>query len=129
MGPVRNIINILIVGFILFLLYLFLGQGSTEFNSGGKKEILESGARINELCNTNGSCPTTLEGWEKWGSGVELSKGNMLYFVTPTEEGEGKDKIKKFQEFRLVYRFFMPDKWFEVQGGVGKKVTSGWKNR
>ena len=36
---------------------------------------------------------------------------------------------KQSQTFKLVYCFFMPDNWFEVQGGVGKKVTSGWTGR
>ncbi len=125
----KKIMNILIGGFILLILYFFAGHDFVKFYSGGQAEIIETAAHINELCDTNGSCPTTLEGFQKWDSGSgELSKGNMLYFVTPGEGGKDDDKGIKHKEFRLIYRFFMPDKWFEVQGGVGKNLTSGWKS-
>ncbi len=126
----KTVLNTLIIGSILLILYSFLGHDFVKFYFGGKTEILEAAAHINKLCNANGSCPTTLKGWQVWRSGSEtLFKDNMLYFVTPGERSKDSDKSKKHQTFRLVYRFFMPDHWFEVQSGVGKKVTSGWKSR
>jgi len=126
----KTVVNTLIIGSILLILYFFVGHDFVKFSFGGKTEILEAGAHINKLCNSNGSCPKTLEGWQVWRSGSEtLFKDNMLYFVAPGGGSKDSGKSKKHQEFRLVYRFNLPDHWFEVQGGVGKKVTSGWKTR
>lgn len=122
--------NVLIIGSILLILYFFVGHDFVKFFFSGKTKILEAAAHINKLCNANGSCPLTLEGWQVRGSGSErLFKDNMIYFVTPGAGSKDSGKINKHQEFRLVYRFFLPDDWFEAQGGVGKKVTSGWKSR
>lgn len=127
---IKTIANSLIIGTILLIIYLFVGHDFVRFYFGGKTEILEAGESINRLCNTNGSCPKTLEGWKLRGSGSgTLHKGNMMYYVTPGGGNKDGDKGKEPQEFILVYRFFLPDHWFEVQGGVGKKVTSGWKSR
>ncbi len=126
----KTIVNTLIIGSILLILYFFVGHDFVKFYFGGKTEILEAGAHINKLCNANRSCPKTPEGWQAWRSESEaLFKENMIDFVTPGEGSKDNGKRKKHQEFRLVYRFFLPDDWFEVQGGVGKKVTSGWKSR
>ncbi len=126
----KTVVNTLIIGSILLILYFFVGHDFVKFYFSGKTEILEAGAHINKLCNANRSCPKTLEGWQVWRSGSEsLFKDNMIYFVTPGERSKDSSKSKKHQEFRLVYRFFLPDDWFEVQGGVGMKVTSGWKSR
>lgn len=125
-----KVLNTLIIGSILLILYSFVGHNFVKFYFGGKTEILEAAAHINKLCSANGSCPTTLYGWQVRRNGSEtLFKDNMLYFVNLGERSEHSDKSKRHQTFRLVYRFFMPDHWFEVQGGVGKKVTSGWITR
>lgn len=126
----KNVVNTLIVGAILLIVYTFVGHDFVKFYFGGETELRQAAANINKLCNDNGSCPTTPDGWQRWGSGSEeLFKDNMLYFVTPGEVEKDNEKSKKHQEFRLVYRFFMPSKWFEAQGGVGREVTSGWKSR
>ena len=122
-------VNILMILSILLMLYFFAGHDFMKFYFGGKAEILEAGDHINKLCNANGSCPTTLEGWEKANSGANLIKGNMLYYVDPGKDIKDGGEKKKNRTFKLVYRFFMPDDWFEVHGGVGKKVTSGWTGR
>lgn len=122
-------VKILVILSGLAILYLFAGHGFLKFYLGGKAEILETGDRINKLCNANGSCPTTLEGWEKANSGTHLFRKEMLYYVAPGEDLKDGAERKKNQTFKLVYRFFMPDDWFEVQGGVGQQVTSGWTGR
>lgn len=120
--------NTLIISSILFLSYLFIGQGFVEFHFGGKKEMLQTAALINNLCNANGSCPFMLEGWE--GEHGRLRKGRILYIPTPIPGSENNEKGRKPQSFRMIYVMtFPPDDWFEVQGGVGKKVTSGWTGR
>ena len=126
----KTVLNALLIGSILLICYYFAGHHFATFYFGGKTAMLETAAHINKLCNTNGTCPTTLEGWQVRRNGSEtLFKDNMLYFVTSGEGGKDSDQRKKHQSFRLVYRFLIPDDWFEVQGGVGKKVTSGWKSR
>lgn len=122
-------VTILIILAVLVTLYLFLGHDVVRFYTGGKTEILEAGNQINALCNTNNACPTTLEGWETSAAGTSLAKGAMLYFVDAGEEGKGDGGGKKNQTFKLVYRFVMPDDWYEVKGGVGKQVTAGWTGR
>lgn len=124
----KTAVKTLIISSILFLLYLFIGHGFVEFYSGGKKETLQTAVLINNLCNANGSCPLTLEGWE--GENGRLRKGRMLYITTPIPGSGNNEKSLKPQSFRLIYVMpFPPDDWFEVQGGVGKKVTSGWTGR
>ena len=126
----KTLINTLIIASILLILYFFVGHDFVKFFFGGKTEILEAAEHINKLCNANGSCPKTLEGWQVRGSGSKrLFKGNMIYFVTPGAGSKDSGKSEKYQDFRLVYRFFLPDDWFEAQVGVGKKVTSGWESR
>jgi hypothetical protein len=126
----KTVLNTLIIGSIFLILYFFVGHDFVKFYFGGKTKILEAAAHINKLCNANGSCPTTLEGWQVWKDGSEtLFKDNMLYFVKPDEESKDNDKNKEYRSFRLAYRFFMPDHWFEAQGGVDRQVTSGWKSR
>lgn len=122
--------NFLIVASVLLIIYLFAGHDFTKFYFGGKTEMLEVAGRVNKLCNDSGSCPATLEGWQARGSKtVPLSNGNMLYFVIDDKKGPHGAESKEFKGFRLVYRFFMPDDWFEVEGGVGKPISSGWKSR
>jgi hypothetical protein len=54
----------------------------------------------------------------------------MLYMTTPLPGSEHNEMSRKPQSFRLIYVMTFPtDDWFEVQGGVGKKVTSGWTGR
>lgn len=126
----KSVLNILIIGSVLLILYFFVGHGFVKFYVGGKAEILNTAAEINKQCNANGACPTSLEGWRvRRDEPLMLSKGNMLYFVTTDKEDKDNDKGMKNQSFKLVYHFFMPDDWFEVQGGVGKQVISGWKSR
>lgn len=122
--------NILIIASVVMLAYLFVGNGFTEFYFGGKTEMLEVAKRVNKLCNDNGSCPASLEGWQARGSkAVPLVNGNMLYFVIADENSSHGAKSKEYKGFRLIYSFFMPDDWFEVEGGVGKPISSGWKSR
>lgn len=123
----KTVVNTLIIGSIVLIFYFFVGHNFVKFYFGGRTELLETAEYINKLCNACGSCPTTLDGWEK--SNRNLFKGNMIYIVDPG--GEIKDSVerKKNQTFILAYRFFMPDNWFEARGGVGKEVTSGWTGR
>jgi len=122
----KTVLNTLIVGSILLILYIFTGHGFVKFYTGGKTEILKAGALINKRCNESGACPTTLDGWHQSYTNPDMMiKDDMAYFVSSTEAGAKG----KHQTFRLVYRFFMPDDWFEVQGGVAKQVTSDWKSR
>lgn len=121
--------KLLMIGAVLLLVYVFAGHDVVRFYAGGKSEILEAGKQINALCNAHGACPTTLEGWETSAAGTSLAKGAMLYFVDAGEEGKGDGVGKRNQTFKLVYRFSMPDDWYEVKGGVGKQVTAGWTGR
>ena len=124
----KTVVNTLIISSILLFLYLFIGHGFVEFYFGGKNEILQAAARINRLCNDHGSCPLVIEGWE--GENGKLRKSRMLYVATPTPGRENNEKSLNPQSFRLIYVMtFPPDDWFEVQGGVGKTVTSGWTGR
>jgi hypothetical protein len=125
---IKTVMNTLIISSIFLILYLFIGHAFIEFYFGGKKEILQTAALINNQCNANGSCPLVLENWE--GENGRLRKGRMLYITTPIPESENNEKSLKPQSFRLIFEMtFPPDDWFEVQGGVGKKVTSGWTGR
>lgn len=124
----KTVVNTLIMSSILSMLYLFMGHGFVEFYFGGKKEILQTAALINNLCNANGSCPVRIESWE--GENGRLRKGRILYMTTPVPGRENKEEDLNPQSFRLIYVMtFPPDDWFEVQGGVGKNVTSGWTGR
>jgi len=124
----KTVIKTLIMGSILLTLYLFIGHGFVEFYFDGKKEILQTANLINNLCNAKGSCPLMLESWE--GENGRLRKGQMLYITTPIPGSENNEKSIKPQSFRLIYVMSFPtDDWFEVQGGVGRKVTSGWTGR
>ena len=124
----KTVVKTLTMGSILLIFCLFIGYGIVEFYFGGKNEILQAAARINRLCNDNGSCPLVIEGWE--GENGKLRKGSMMYVATPIPGSENNEKSLKPQSFRLIYVMtFPPDDWFEVQGGVGKTVTSGWTGR
>ena len=120
--------HILIIGSVLLIFYFFVGFNFAEFYFGGKTKLLEAAGNINKLCNDNGSCPQTLEGWQIEENGT-LRKDKMLHFVVPVDGSKDSVKSMKPQAFRLVYVMTIPDHWFEAQGGVGKKVTSGWKSR
>ena len=122
-------LKLLMIVAALLALYVFVGHDLVRFYASGKAEILEAGNQISVLCDANGACPTTLEGWEPSAAGTRLAKGAMLYFVDAGEEGKGDGVGKKNQTFKLVYRFVMPDDWYEVKGGVGKQVTAGWTGR
>lgn len=121
-----TIINVLIIGSICLILYFFMGRNYVNFN---ETEILETAASINKQCNENGACPETLEGWKIWRSGEKtLIKNGMLYYISSGDGDKGADKSKDRNAFRLVYGLGLDD-WFEAQGGVGKKVTSGMRSR
>lgn len=122
-------LNIFMIGSIFLLIFAFVGQEFLVFYSGGKSEMLEAGERINKLCNDNGACPASIEGWQKSYLGAYLTKGNMRYYANLGKETKDGGKGENNQTFKMVYSFFMPDDWFEVQGGVGKQVTSGWSGR
>ena len=125
----KTIINSLIIAFILLIIYFVVGHGYVKFFFSGKDELLKTAAYINELCNTKGSCPTNLDGWEAGmsKSSTILGKGNMVYHVFPSVKDKDNKKSKNYQSYILGYHFIMPH-WFEAQGGVGKEVTSGWKS-
>lgn len=124
----KTVVNTLIISSILLTVYFLTGHNFVEFYWGGRNEILQTGTLISNLCNARGSCPLMLEGWE--GENGRLRKGRMLYIAAPIPGGENNEKGLKPQSFRLIYVMpFPPDDWFEVQGGVGKKVTSGWTSR
>lgn len=99
------------------------------FYLGGRSEIIAAGEHINRLCHANDTCPISLEGWRIPRSGsAALSRQNMLYFMGTGKENPNRDTGPR-DAFRLVYPFFAPDHWYEVQGGVDRAVTSGWKSR
>ena len=124
----KTVVKTLTIGSVLFMLCLFIGQGIVEFYFSGKKEMLQTAALVNNLCNDNGSCPLLLESWE--GENGRLRKGRMLYMTTPIHGSEKNEKSLKPQSFKMIYVMALPpDDWFEVQGGVGKEVTSGWTGR
>ena len=87
--------------------------------------MLDTAAKINRFCNDAGACPAQLEGWQLQGDSGMLSNNNLLYLPL-TIEGSGQGKPR--QIFKLVYRFFVPE-WFEVQGGVGRELTTEWVSR
>lgn len=120
--------NILIVGTVFLIFYAMAGSQLAGFYFGGKKAILAAGEEINKLCNEQGACPQTLSGWREQREGL-LRKDSMLYFLPAEKPGDGNKGKPGPQSFRIVYSMPMPDNWFEVQGGVGKKVSSGWKSR
>ncbi len=126
----KVILNTLIIGSIILILYAVVGHGFVIFYFKGKTEILETAEQINELCNANGSCPTNPLGWQvgEYGRKVPF-KNSMLYIADPNEVSNDSHNSKKYLTFRLVYQFFMPDHWFEVQGGVNKEITSDWQSR
>lgn len=124
----KTVATAVIIVSILLILSLFMGNGFIGFYSGGKKEILRTAALINDRCNADGSCPLTLESWE--GEKGRLRKGQMMYIATSAPGSRDDEKGPKPQSFRLIYVMTFPtDDWFEVQGGVGRKVTSGWTGR
>jgi hypothetical protein len=127
---IRTVLNALIVGFMLLLAYYFVGHDFVKFYLGGKAELLGVAAQINSECNAAGSCPTELAGWRAWNDdGLPLFKDNMLYFASAGEGTDEPEENGRYPAFKLIYRFFPPDHWFEAQGGVGKTVTSGWQSR
>lgn len=124
----KTVVRTLVIGSVLLMVYLFVAQGLVEFYLGGKKEMLQAADLINNLCSADGSCPLVLEGWE--GENGRLRKGRLLYIPAPGPGSENTEKSPKPQAFRLIYVMTFPsDDWFEVQGGVGKKVTAGWTGR
>lgn len=124
----KTVVNTLIISSILLITYIFIGHGFVEFYFGGKKDILQTAAFINDQCNANGSCPLTLENWR--GENGRLRNGQKMYIVNPSPAGDNNQDSLKPKSFRLIYVMaFPPDDWFEVQGGVGKNVTSGWTGR
>jgi len=125
---IKYVINTIIIIFILFIFYAFSGFNFVSFYFGGKAELLETAEHINRLCNANGSCPLTMEGWQGDKDGP-LSKHSMLYFAVSGEKSKDVNQSIKPRSFRLVYTMNIPDHWFEAQGGVDKQVTSGWTSR
>ena len=124
---IRTIANALIIGSVFLIIYVVAGQSYVNFYTGGETELLSIAEKINNLCNVNGACPTSLDGWQNSaGASGPLRKGDMLYFVSSSNEGSTG---KHHQTFRLVYSFFTPDSWFEASGGVGKSITSGSVSR
>jgi len=126
---VKTILNGLIIGAILLIVYFVAGHNYVKFYFGGQTDLRQAATNFNKLCNADGSCPTALEGWSTQGiTGDRLFRDNMVYIPDPGDKADDT-KANAPRSFRLVYGFFMPDHWFEAQGGVGKQVTSGWKSR
>lgn len=126
----RSLINGLIVALIVLILYAIAGHDFVKFYFGGKSEMVAEAHSLNALCNAQGACPVVLDSWHAGGTrGGALFKGNLAYFVISGEGPAGGGQSTERQGFRLVYRFFMPDSWYEVQGGVGRQITSGWRSR
>jgi hypothetical protein len=125
---IRTIVNMLIVGSILLIVYLVAGRSYVNFHTGGQAEFLRIAEQINGQCNANGACPTSLKGWRETSAGP-LRKDDMLYIVSPGEGGKAGATAKAHQAFRLIYTFFAPDSWFQAQGGVGIAMTSGMVSR
>ena len=121
-------LNIFIVGFILLIFYYFAGHDFVRFYFSEKKELVKTAEFINALCNENDSCPSKLEGWQVH-EDQTLSKGNMLYTRILDHEIKSQELNEKYLNFRLTYRFFLPDHWYEVEGGVEKQLNSGWNSR
>jgi len=120
--------NIVIIVFIFLIFYFTVGFNFAEFYFGGKDAILNAGEKINKLCNDNGACPQEINGWQEKGQG-RLGKDKMLYLIPISNSNKNSENNIKPQTFRIVYTMTIPDNWFEVQGGVGKQVTSSWKSR
>jgi len=112
--------------FLIF--YAMIGSQFVDFYFGGKESILSAGEEINKLCNEQGACPQKLIGWNKERDGL-LRKGSMLYFFSTDKNFEEKDDNSGPQTFKIVYVMTMPDNWFEVRGGVGRELASGWESR
>ena len=126
----NKLVNYLIVGGILAILYAFVGHGYVKFYFGGKAEFLDLASSINEFCNTRQFCPATPAGWPTpGGKTAGLGNGNLYYYPVSREGAEENATNGIFHEFRLVYGFFAPGHWFEAGGGVGRKLTSGWRYR
>ena len=124
----KKTLNLGIVAAILAILYFTMGFSFVEFYFGGKDNTLHVAEAINKLCNDNGVCPETLDGWQPVRKGVQR-KDQLLYFAADGDRNETASSNPKPQTFRLVYSTTLPDHWFEAQGGVGKQVNSGWKSR
>lgn len=120
--------NIVIIGSIFLIFYAMVGSQLVNFYFWGKKSILSTGEEINNLCNEQGVCPKKLIGWHEERAGL-LRKDSMLYFYSTDKDSEVKDDNLGPQTFRIVYEMPLTDNWFEVQGGVGKEITSGWESR
>lgn len=125
---IRTIVNMLIVGSVLAIVYLVAGRGYVNFHSGGQADFLRIAEQINGQCNANSACPTSLEGWRETSAG-RLRKEDMLYIVSTGEGGKAGATAKPHQTFRMIYTFFGPDSWFQAQGGVGMTLTSGMVSR
>ena len=123
-----TIVNMLIVGSMLAIVYLVAGRSYVNFHSGGREDLLRIAEQINGQCNANGACPASLKGWQETSAG-SLQKGDMLYIVSTGEGDKAGAAAKPHQTFRMIYAFFGPDSWFQAQGGVGKTITSGMVSR
>lgn len=120
--------NLIVIGGILVILYVMIGSDFVGFYFGGKDAILNTGENINRICNNNGACPQEIDGWVEVRQGM-LRKDKMLYYFPAPDNDERGDAGPKPQTFRIVYSMNIPDHWFEVQGGIGKQLTSGWESR
>ena len=126
----NKIANYLIVFCTLAIFYAIIGHGYVQFYFGGKAEFLDLASAINRLCNTNRACPELPEGWQAVSGGEgNVRKGNIHYFPVVRDIEPDSSAKPVVREFSLVYGFFAPDHWFEAQGGVDRKITSGWKKK
>ena len=86
---------------------------------GEKTEMIETAEHINALCNANGSCPETLEGWEgfdRWNK-----RDNVRHHAYRRGQGEHTDEPKAYHAFRLLYFVPIPDHKFMVRGGAASQ--------
>ena len=127
---IRTVKSALTVGFIALVAYYFAGHGYLRFYPAGRSQMLQIAAQINQQCSAQRSCPKALAGWQAGDSeSVMLSKEDLRYFASPTEGNNDKSGSGEYPAFRLIYRFFPPDHWFEARGGVNQAVSHGWQSR
>jgi hypothetical protein len=125
---IRQTLNILIIGSIALILYTFLGKGYVDFEDVGKIEILKAADEINSLCQQNNSCPTDQEAKAIIVEANLKISGSMIIYSPDVSKDDSDAQKQNIDTFRLIYAFFPPESdWYEVQGGVGETITSGWK--
>ena len=79
----KAVLNTVLIGLLALVAYYFAGHGCVRFYLSGRAQLLEIAEPINQRCNAESSCPTTLAGWQaSAGTSVMLSTDDMLYFAS-----------------------------------------------